>query len=198
MKNFKSTSRSAFTLIELLIVVAIIGILASIAVPNYLQAQVRSKVARTQADMRTLGASTELYRADAGSYPQDGDDISSIDPTNFNVAQRLSVLTTPISYISRLPVDPFHILPLNFPGASAFFPSPNPPYTYIYNTFGSYDEVPGRWPGNRGKPDNYTFTSLGPSQSFDSIIGIRLTYDPTNGTISLGDINHSGGNRIPL
>jgi len=41
----------AFTLIELLIVVAIIAILSAIAVPNFLEAQTRSKVSRTQADM---------------------------------------------------------------------------------------------------------------------------------------------------
>jgi type II secretion system protein G len=60
---------SAFTLIELLIVVAIIAILAAIAVPNFLEAQTRSKVSRAQADMRSLATAIESYRVDNNSYP---------------------------------------------------------------------------------------------------------------------------------
>src|SRR5688572_23245939 len=54
----------AFTLIELLIVVAIIAILAAIAVPNFLEAQTRSKVSKVMADMKTLVVGIRSYEVD--------------------------------------------------------------------------------------------------------------------------------------
>ena len=53
-----------FTLIELLVVVGIIAILASIAIVNLLHAQVRARVARVKADMRTLTTAIEAYSVD--------------------------------------------------------------------------------------------------------------------------------------
>ncbi|MCA9433681.1 MAG: prepilin-type N-terminal cleavage/methylation domain-containing protein, partial [Candidatus Omnitrophica bacterium] len=44
-----------FTLIELLIVIAIILILIAIALPKFLEAQVRAKIAKAKGEMRTLG-----------------------------------------------------------------------------------------------------------------------------------------------
>ena len=61
--------QEGFTLIELLIVVAIIGIIATIAIPNLLTAMDRSRQKRTMADIRTIGNQCETYQVDNNFYP---------------------------------------------------------------------------------------------------------------------------------
>lgn len=99
-------SLKGFTLIELLIVVAIIAILAAIAVPNFLEAQVRSKVSRVKNDMRSLATGLESYKVDNNHYPLDGPYYLYI-LNQPNVAEHLYVLTTPIAYITKVPNDVF-------------------------------------------------------------------------------------------
>ncbi len=105
-----------FTLIELLIVVAIIAILAAIAVPNFLEAQTRSKVSRVKSDMRTIATSLESYIVDWGKAPLgEGElnpDNGAIPPPHITTwNQRMyyawSALTTPVAYLSSIPRDPF-------------------------------------------------------------------------------------------
>jgi len=88
---------SAFTLIELLIVVAIIGILAAIAVPSFLNAQIRAKFAKVQSEQRSLRDAYLMYKLDTNGWPKhiDGD-----------LAQHRFV-TTPIAYLSSSIADPF-------------------------------------------------------------------------------------------
>ncbi len=105
--------KKGFTLIELLIVVAIIAILAAIAVPNFLEAQTRSKVSRVKSDMRSMATALESYYVDNNAYPNchrfgvatalglTGADI----PPWPGILERLS---TPVGYISSVSFkDPF-------------------------------------------------------------------------------------------
>ncbi|MGI6456948.1 MAG: type IV pilin protein [bacterium] len=191
--------RYAFTLIELLIVVAIIGILAAIAVPNFMNAQIRAKVARAQSDMRSLANALEAYRVDANTYPPDGDDLPNFSITDFDSAARMRPLTTPISYITTLPSDPFHTDYIEFPpetGIQVLFPG-NPPYPYIYTTYGSHTGDQAQ-PSNLGKPNNFGLSSLGPDKTFNAFVGYPIPYNSSNGLNSDGDITLYGGARTPL
>lgn len=116
MKNIRT--KWAFTLIELLIVVAIIAILAAIAVPNFLEAQVRAKVSRTKNDLRTMAVALEAYAVDYNTYTRDSDsslDYLDVGPTSGDMGHEDYArcanggyqLTTPISYITTLLDDPF-------------------------------------------------------------------------------------------
>lgn len=105
------TRLKGFTLIELLIVVAIIAILAAIAVPNFLEAQVRSKVSRVKADMRSYATALEAYCVDNNEYPSlvtlTG---ASLTGVSFKpLEQGLIPLSTPVSYMTdALVVEPFN------------------------------------------------------------------------------------------
>jgi len=61
--------RRGFTLIELMVVIAIIIILAAIAIPNYLNMTKRAKNSRVQSDMATLATGLETFKTDWGKYP---------------------------------------------------------------------------------------------------------------------------------
>lgn len=101
MKNFIK-NRKGFTLVELVVVIAIIGILAGIAVPRFLDATASARGAKIVADMRTIQSAEMIYYAKNAKYPAAQSDLVSlvqggwpVPPTGkFIIAQVLKVNAT--------------------------------------------------------------------------------------------------------
>jgi len=168
----------AFTLIELLIVVAIIGILAAIAVPNFLNAQIRAKVARAFADLRTIRTAVAMYTADRNEPPPSTHPALG-DP---NVGYLRFNITTPVAYLSTgLLPDPF--IDQHDPDVIArseqFYTYQNMIYNIPRGAFPvGYFTFYGTWRA----------CSYGPNKTyFDGVQGSTV-YQSSNGLVSAGNI----------
>ena len=201
----------AFTLIELLIVVAIIAILAAIAVPNFLEAQTRSQVSRSMADMRTIGIGLESYYVDNNSYisafwpnknpvprpcrpgyssPSYGKWFVIYETLNNVIGGCGGPLTSPVSYLTTLPYDPFQEHYKVFEGGQDWgLKRGGVFYSADLNcpaAFGIQD--PFFWRDDVG----YYLQSAGPNLIIFSHEPVLAFYDPTNGTVSAGDLFYLG------
>lgn len=190
-----SRTIGGFTLIELLIVVAIIAILAVIAVPNFLEAQTRSKVSRARADLRTVAVALELYLVDQNRYPsmlQPGfaGGVAPLRGSDLKWWYVPNALSTPVAYVSsadlRCPFGGDLPRKRDFPdniwrrysyenivelsAKATLFPVLVPKYG------------PAAWPLERiGK---WRLLCNGPDRAWNPMV----PYDATNGTLSLGNI----------
>lgn len=192
-----NVQKAGFTLIELLVVVAIIAILAAIAVPNLLEAQVRAKVSRVKADLRTIATAIETYTVDNNRPPHDG----LFGEPHWGWVNAQSQLTTPISYMTTVLRDPFQdpeFEDTNLAGHSHFldgaFGGRNHAYDYGSAIWHGVPQgnSPGYFRNFRFSP--WKIGSAGPDLRFvneGSNYGMEQFYDPTNGTISAGDIYRS-------
>ena len=202
--------RKAFTLIELLIVVAIIAILAAIAVPNFLEAQVRAKVSRCKADQRSLATAIESYVVDNNKYPppyvglsgQALNGPSVFDPGRLPnaISGRFIRLTTPIAYITSVFPETFVVQSL---AAGSVIVGD---LATGYDTYDYFTDAFGNPTRGRALSGNCAWRVAGVGPDRKACFGGRelsrgaadeanaggCAYDPTNGTVSAGDIVRSG------
>ncbi len=181
---------SAFTLTELLVVVAIISILASIALPNFFQAQVKAKVTRCQADMRTISVALEVYHVDHNTYPPWTQNLVESHDDRHPNQIRYYRLTTPTAYMTEIPRDPF---------ATYANQEDYEWWGWAYDYVDSFDPKNGMvdphawghvWRINSWGPDNtngYAGRYIGCIQGRPEFL-----YCPTNGLSSKGDILRVG------
>ncbi len=198
LTRFPLRGAGAFTLIELLIVVAIIAILAAIAVPNFLEAQTRARVGRAHADMRSMATAAEAYCVDHGMYPLNG--VLNMNGTMQNPHHTpqgppyhkflFEGITTPIAYMTSIPNDPF--MDTATPPEAGWAPWYR---RYFYTNLPWFQELMGPNPPpviavQIAHYGDWVLASAGPNRRRRDL-GQYIYYDPTNGTISDGDIVRS-------
>ena len=161
--------KKGFTLIELLIVVAIIAILAAIAVPNFLEAQIRAKISRVKNDLRTLSVGIESYSVDNNKAPYPK--IYFVGGEGAWCAQYASFmteLTSPTPYLTTVEYpDPFS------PQVKKYVPTSDGPkwgfrtrefFGYNYSSFdGWWGMAAGITPATQVR--GYVLRSFGPDRA---------------------------------
>ncbi len=181
-----SAAHKGFTLIELLIVIAIILILISIALPNFLEAQIRAKVAKCKGEIRSITTALESYYLDFKTYPAESED---------NAYQRLRLerglfwLTTPIKYMTYMPRDTF--AQQDDKDGPKFYETGGIPSgtigkcMYCLETWAIFTRGPDA--------DESDIRSAAPHyMTYEDDYSVD-SYSPTNGSVSKGDIFQYGG-----
>jgi len=169
-------AKGAFTLIELLIVVAIIAILAAIAVPNFLEAQVRSKVARVKAEVRSIVTGLKAYIVDYNNYPGPEQQAPPFYRVYYT-GETMYAITTPVAFMTSIPLDPFatgsfiyrregQAGPLGELGPADAYPWKK---TYHYLSYGRLSYL-----GEGLSSPVFCLQSLGPDQKY----GVGVGTDP--------------------
>ena len=93
-----------FTLVELMVVIVIIGLLATVVIINVLPSQDKAMVTKAKADISTLSQAMEMYRLDNLSYPGGGEGLQALvsQPATAQAGRY-----RPGGYVKSLPNDPW-------------------------------------------------------------------------------------------
>ena len=109
----RSLKYKAFTLIEILVVCAIVAILAAVVVVNLQKAQAKTRDSQRKADLTTISSALEMYKQENKFYP---------DHFNPTVNEALTFTILPISnYLAAIPTDPIdakYMYRTNIPNAT--------------------------------------------------------------------------------
>jgi len=85
-KNCREFSKNGFTLVELLVVLAILGLLAAIATPQVIKHLGHAKVQTTRMEIKNIGVALDLFRIDVGRYPKQEEGLEALlkQPTSLD------------------------------------------------------------------------------------------------------------------
>src|SRR5262245_37680704 len=142
-----------FSLIELLIVVAIIGIIASMLIPNMLDAMQKAKQKRTMADMRITGGAMFSWLTDQVGAAAAGQSNSTIDLGDYGGLKTVAVLSTILvpQYLQDVPIKD---------GWKS-------PYDYYLNTANPHSQhvmaIRSRGRNSLAETDDYTVSGFEPT-----------------------------------
>ena len=104
-RRAKAPESNGFTLVELMVVIFIIGLLATVVIINVLPSQDRAMTTKAQADISILGQALEQYRLDNLTYPSASDGLQALLNPPPSLAQPQRYRRG--GYIKKLPDDPW-------------------------------------------------------------------------------------------
>jgi type II secretion system protein G len=157
----RRTAQRGFTLVELMVVVAIIALIAGIIIPNYVHARRQASVSDTEANLKQIATALELYFTDNLQYPAGND--ADVDPALFGGTDNPYLNSTPTDDVGRLD----YVYTLSTPTGQ--------PPTYLVQDPATYD------------PASLSNLSLGPAatgtQRVCGDVGncTKVQYDPRYG-----------------